>query len=56
MNALTYLGSLPDDTIVYDGHEYTSGNAAFAASVRMCSSLDCKSVNDERYAAGGPDE
>jgi hypothetical protein len=32
--ALTYIGSLPDDTVVYNGHEYTSGNAAFALSVR----------------------
>ncbi|KDQ60638.1 hypothetical protein JAAARDRAFT_124687 [Jaapia argillacea MUCL 33604] len=31
--ALTYLGTLPDKTIVYNGHEYTSGNLAFAKSV-----------------------
>ncbi|THH32996.1 hypothetical protein EUX98_g1195 [Antrodiella citrinella] len=31
--ALTYLGTLPDSTIVYNGHEYTKGNAAFAQSV-----------------------
>lgn len=31
--ALTYLGTLPSETIVYDGHEYTKGNLAFAKSV-----------------------
>ncbi|KAF8308548.1 hydroxyacylglutathione hydrolase [Clavulina sp. PMI_390] len=31
--ALSYLGSLPDETVVYVGHEYTAGNAAFALSV-----------------------
>jgi len=30
---LDYLGSLPDETIVYDGHEYTAGNLAFAKHV-----------------------
>ncbi|KAF8636545.1 hypothetical protein AX17_003357 [Amanita inopinata Kibby_2008] len=28
--ALTYLGTLPDETLVYNGHEYTAGNVAFA--------------------------
>lgn len=27
------LAALPDDTKVYPGHEYTKGNAKFAASV-----------------------
>ncbi|KAG5342198.1 hypothetical protein C0989_004510 [Termitomyces sp. Mn162] len=31
--ALKYLGTLPDSTIVYNGHEYTAGNLAFAKSV-----------------------
>ncbi|GJE86941.1 hydroxyacylglutathione hydrolase [Phanerochaete sordida] len=31
--ALTYLGTLPDTTLVYNGHEYTKGNLAFAKSV-----------------------
>ncbi|CAL1704314.1 unnamed protein product [Somion occarium] len=31
--ALSYLGTLPDKTIVYNGHEYTAGNVAFAKSV-----------------------
>jgi hydroxyacylglutathione hydrolase len=31
--ALSYLGTLPDDTLVYNGHEYTRGNLAFNKSV-----------------------
>ena len=31
--ALSYLGTLPDQTVVYNGHEYTGGNLAFAKSV-----------------------
>ncbi|OCH87426.1 hydroxyacylglutathione hydrolase [Obba rivulosa] len=31
--ALSYLGTLPDQTVVYNGHEYTKGNLAFAKSV-----------------------
>jgi len=31
--SLSYLGSLPDDTVVYNGHEYTSGSVAFGAHV-----------------------
>jgi hydroxyacylglutathione hydrolase len=31
--ALTYLSKLPQDTIVYNGHEYTSGSAKFGQSV-----------------------
>ena len=31
--ALSYLGTLPDQTVVYNGHEYTEGNLAFARSV-----------------------
>ncbi|EEB06554.1 hydroxyacylglutathione hydrolase [Schizosaccharomyces japonicus yFS275] len=29
----TVLGSLPDDTVTYPGHEYTKSNAAFASKV-----------------------
>lgn len=32
-SALKYLGTLPDKTIVYNGHEYTTGNLAFTKSV-----------------------
>jgi len=31
--ALTYLGTLPDETIVYNGHEYTGGSLAFGKHV-----------------------
>ena len=31
--ALSYLATLPPQTVVYDGHEYTKGNLAFAKSV-----------------------
>ena len=31
--ALSYLGTLPNHTVVYNGHEYTGGNVAFANSV-----------------------
>ena len=31
--ALTYLGKLPDSTLVFSGHEYTAGNLSFAKSV-----------------------
>jgi hydroxyacylglutathione hydrolase len=30
-NSLQLVASLPDDTVVYSGHEYTLGNAKFAA-------------------------
>lgn len=31
--ALTKLGRLPDDTLVYNGHEYTSGSAKFGLTI-----------------------
>jgi hydroxyacylglutathione hydrolase len=31
--ALSYLGDLPEKTVVYNGHEYTAGSVAFAKSV-----------------------
>ncbi|ORX40147.1 beta-lactamase-like protein [Kockovaella imperatae] len=31
--ALSYLGQLPSDTVVYNGHEYTAGSARFGLSV-----------------------
>ncbi|KZT69033.1 Metallo-hydrolase/oxidoreductase [Daedalea quercina L-15889] len=31
--ALSYLSTLPNDTVVYNGHEYTAGSLAFARSV-----------------------
>jgi len=33
MHALDLLGTLPNKTVIYNGHEYTAGNAAFAKSV-----------------------
>ncbi|KAG9318259.1 beta-lactamase-like protein [Chiua virens] len=30
---LSYLGTLPDETVVYNGHEYTGGNIAFGKAV-----------------------
>ena len=29
------LGSLPADTVVYDGHNYSQGNIKFALSIGM---------------------
>lgn len=31
--SLSYLGQLPEDTVVYPGHEYTSSNLKFAKTV-----------------------
>lgn len=31
--ALTKLGNLPDDTVVYNGHEYTAGSAKFGLKI-----------------------
>jgi len=31
--SLSYLAALPDDTIVYNGHEYTRGNLKFAQTI-----------------------
>lgn len=35
--ALSYLGTLPDDTVVYNGHEYTKSSVAFGAHVSSIS-------------------
>lgn len=49
--ALTHLGKLPDDTIVYNGHEYTKGSAKFGLSVEP-NNLDLKgSARDLRLTA-----
>ena len=34
--SLSYLGSLPEDTVVYNGHEYTSASVAFGVYVSWC--------------------
>lgn len=31
--ALSYLGTLPDETIVHNGHEYTTGSLAFGKHI-----------------------
>ncbi|KAG8217315.1 beta-lactamase-like protein [Butyriboletus roseoflavus] len=31
--ALSYLGTLPDETVVYNGHEYTASNLAFGKAI-----------------------
>ena len=31
--ALSYLGTLPDETRVYNGHEYTRGNLKFGKMI-----------------------
>jgi hydroxyacylglutathione hydrolase len=31
--ALEYLGTLPDETLVYNGHEYTQDNLAFGKHI-----------------------
>ena len=31
--ALTHLGKLPEDTLVYNGHEYTKGSAKFGLTI-----------------------
>ena len=33
ISALNYLGTLPDQTIVYNGHEYTAGSLAFGKHI-----------------------
>jgi len=43
--ALSYLGTLPDKTIVYNGHEYTTGNVAFAKTIEPDSPAIAKLEN-----------
>lgn len=33
ISALNYLGTLPDQTIVYNGHEYTAASLAFGKHI-----------------------
>lgn len=33
VDSLNYIATLPEDTVVYNGHEYTAGNAAFAKHI-----------------------
>ncbi|RCI08634.1 hypothetical protein L249_4878 [Ophiocordyceps polyrhachis-furcata BCC 54312] len=43
------LASLPDDTVVYPGHEYTASNAKFAMSVQPSEAVE----KLQRFAADG---
>lgn len=55
--SLSYLGTLPNETVVYNGHEYTKSNVAFALSVRLCSSFSSSSpsLSSEFYYNGAHD-
>lgn len=33
IDSLKYIATLPEETVVYNGHEYTAGNAAFAKHI-----------------------
>lgn len=33
IEALNYLGTLPNETVVYNGHEYTKSNLAFGKHI-----------------------
>ncbi|KAK4684415.1 hydroxyacylglutathione hydrolase, partial [Tremellales sp. Uapishka_1] len=44
--ALTKLGKLPDDTLVFNGHEYTKGSAKFGATIEK-QNADIKSLLDK---------
>ncbi|PLW28432.1 hypothetical protein PCANC_11510 [Puccinia coronata f. sp. avenae] len=57
------LGSLPDETITYVGHEYTKSNAAFARSIEpknqhllglidVCASKDSGVITTGKYTIG----
>jgi len=53
--ALSKLATLPDETIVYNGHEYTGGNVAFAKSVEPDNSAIArlaKLVQDNKMTTG----
>ncbi|KAF5972141.1 hydroxyacylglutathione hydrolase [Fusarium coicis] len=54
-----HLASLPDDTVVFPGHEYTRGNAKFAISVsqsepvqQLLSFSDANPVTVGKYTIG----
>jgi hydroxyacylglutathione hydrolase len=53
--ALSYLGSLPDATLVYTGHEYTADNLAFARAVDPNNKAldDLKALIDEEKITQG---
>ncbi|BBF94753.1 hydroxyacylglutathione hydrolase [Blastochloris tepida] len=52
--SLLKLRALPDDTLVYCGHEYTLANAAFALTVEPDNpALQARAAEAERQAAAG---
>ncbi|KAF9775366.1 hypothetical protein IL306_006542, partial [Fusarium sp. DS 682] len=55
----THLSALPDDTVVFPGHEYTRSNAKFACSVsqrepvqELLSFTDANPVTVGKYTIG----
>ena len=53
-NSLSKLAALPDDTLVYCGHEYTQSNARFALSVDPDNqALKARAAEVERQRAAG---
>lgn len=50
LGSLTMLAALPDDTLVYSGHEYTATNAAFALTVEP-NNADLQQRSDDVTAA-----
>jgi hydroxyacylglutathione hydrolase len=53
-NSLSKLAALPDDTLVYCGHEYTQANARFALSVDPDNqALQARAAEVERQRAAG---
>lgn len=63
-DALSYLGTLPDSTVVYNGHEYTKSSLAFAKSVdadnaglaRLSSLLESTNVTTGKTTIGDEKE
>ncbi|KAH8117245.1 hydroxyacylglutathione hydrolase [Phellopilus nigrolimitatus] len=53
--ALSYLGTLPDSTIVYNGHEYTASNVAFGKKVEPSAPglADLQKLADENKITTG---
>lgn len=54
-DAFAKLGSLPDDTLLYVGHEYTKANLAYARYVEPTNEITKAKAKwtDETLAAGG---
>lgn len=61
-DALTKLGNLPEDTLVYNGHEYTTGSAKFGLhiepnneDIKRCVQLisNCSDEADPRLLSAG---